>query len=133
MNGIAALVEQQRQPGASIDPKMMIALGADLQVLFQLFFPDDLAAALAFQKQSFRPYPLLFCRLNFAGFSFKPSQRKILSFLVLNPALGKHTLLVGMFDLLHLGHRVGNLYNGRMGIPPSQNYMHLFGLVRRRL
>ena len=42
-----------RQARACVQSKMMFALGANLEILIQAFFPDDLAAALAFQPQAF--------------------------------------------------------------------------------
>jgi hypothetical protein len=56
---------------------MLLALGADLHVLLQILFPDDLAAAVAFDPQAFRADGLLARKIQLAGLSFKPSHNGI--------------------------------------------------------
>src|SRR4029077_15863922 len=51
---ISAAIEEQRQPGARIDPEVMFALRAHLEILVQCFFPNDMASALALEPQALR-------------------------------------------------------------------------------
>jgi ABC-type microcin C transport system permease subunit YejE len=53
---------------------MAVALGTDIEVIFELFFPDNLPATFALDPQTFRAHTLLIGLLDFAGFSLKPGQ-----------------------------------------------------------
>src|SRR5438067_13632963 len=48
---------------------------------------------------------------------------------ILNSSLRHHALLVGMLYLAHFGHRVCQLDNCRMRIPPRQDHMHHIRLL----
>src|SRR6478672_4437531 len=52
---------------------------------------------------------------------------------VLDPFLRHDTLFIGVLDLAHLGHRVGDLDNCRMGIPPGQDNVHHLGFAFQSL
>jgi len=53
---------------------MVLTLGADVQILFKLLLPDDLAAALALLPQALCAHTFIFGRLNLTGLPFKPGQ-----------------------------------------------------------
>ncbi len=69
---VLRVVEQQLEPLRRADAEVPLALGADVQVLIELFLPDDLAAALALDPQAFRANALLARRFQLAAFSFEP-------------------------------------------------------------
>jgi len=50
---VFAIVEEIRETGAGIDAKVLAALRANIQVLFKIFFPNDLTAALTLHPQAF--------------------------------------------------------------------------------
>src|SRR5579864_5576202 len=52
---------------------MLLAFRADVQVLLQIFFPDDLPATFTLYPQPFGADFLLPRRIQFAGLSLKPS------------------------------------------------------------
>jgi hypothetical protein len=62
-----------RQAGARVNAKVLVALGANIQIFFDVFFPDDLAAVLTFDPQTFGADILLPRIVHFAGLSFEPS------------------------------------------------------------
>jgi hypothetical protein len=50
----STVIEKQRQAGPGADAIMMIALGADLQVIFESFSPNNLPAMLALLPKTLR-------------------------------------------------------------------------------
>src|SRR5208337_3372850 len=56
-----------------VNAKVLLALGADVQILFQVFLPDNLPAALTLHPQPFSADFLLARSVQFAGFAPKPS------------------------------------------------------------
>ena len=42
---VLVVVEKLGQAGARVDAEVLVALGADVEVVLEIFFPDDLAAA----------------------------------------------------------------------------------------
>src|SRR5581483_4830113 len=46
------VIKKQHESGAGVDPFMMTALGANLEIVLQSFPPDDLAAVVAFKPQA---------------------------------------------------------------------------------
>jgi hypothetical protein len=55
---------------------VFIAFGTDVEVLFQIFLPDDLAATLTLHPQAFGADLFLARGVEFGGFAFKPSHKK---------------------------------------------------------
>jgi hypothetical protein len=74
LNLNAVFIQEQHEPLRRINAEMVVALGADVQVVFQLFLPDDLPAAFTLDPEAFRANAFLVGRLDFTGFPFKPSQ-----------------------------------------------------------
>jgi hypothetical protein len=72
---VLVIVQKQRQTGPCIDAKMLIAFGANVQIIFQIFFPDDLPAMLTLYPQALGP-DFLFARgIQFAGLSLEPRHK----------------------------------------------------------
>ena len=63
--------------GAGIDAKVFAALRTYVQVLFKIFLPNDLPAALTLHPQTFGANFFFARSVQFTGFSFEPSHRKI--------------------------------------------------------
>ena len=76
-NFVLAVVEEIRQAGAGIDAKMLAALGANVQVVFQVFLPDDLPATFTLYPQAFGANFLFAGRIQFDGLSFEPGHKQI--------------------------------------------------------
>src|SRR5262249_47010584 len=100
----AAFVQKQQQALAGIEAEVIVALRANVEIVFQLFFPDDLPAALALHPQAFRAHTLIFRGLDLTGLPLKPSQ-KVTS--VFDTSLRHDAFLISMFDLLHLSNGIG--------------------------
>ena len=62
-------------PGARVDAEMLVALGTDVEVLFQVFLPDDLPAVLTLYPQALGADFLLARGIQFAGLSFEPRHK----------------------------------------------------------
>ena len=70
------LVEQQAQPGARVEAKMIPALRTDVPVGVEVLFPNDLAAAVALGPQTLGADVRAVRRLDALFFSPKPGHRK---------------------------------------------------------
>jgi hypothetical protein len=55
---------------------VLVALGADVEILFEVLFPDNLAAAVTLHPQAFGADFLFAGSVKFAGLSLEPSHRK---------------------------------------------------------
>ena len=77
-NAVAAVVfqihviQQQRQPGARVNAEVALALGADVEILVEIFLPDDLAAAIALHPQAFGADFFLAASLDLGTFALEP-------------------------------------------------------------
>src|SRR5262249_8499566 len=69
---ILAVIEQVGKPCTRINAEVLAALWANVQVFFEVLFPDDLTAALALHPQPFGPDFLLARSIQIARLSFKP-------------------------------------------------------------
>src|SRR6185312_4601473 len=65
-------VQKQAEPGSRVNAEMLFALGADVQVLFKIFFPDDLAAILTLYPQAFSADFFLARTFQLTGLAFEP-------------------------------------------------------------
>src|SRR5882757_6392006 len=105
---------------------MLVALGADVVIFFQIFFPDDLPALVALDPQTFRADFLLARSVQLTGLALKPCHEKQFPVagsqfsvkpsgqatgtekqeLILDSSLRHHALLIRVLDLTHFGYRV---------------------------
>src|SRR5208282_1258060 len=76
---IFTVIEQQRQPGSGVDPEVLAALRAHVQVVFQIFLPYDLPAALTLHPQAFGANRLLSRIVQIPRLALKPSHKSVLS------------------------------------------------------
>ena len=68
-------VQQLRDARACVHPKMLVALRADVEVFFQVFFPDDLAALFALHPKPFGLDLLLARSIQFLRLPLEPRHR----------------------------------------------------------
>src|SRR4029077_516495 len=126
---VLIVVQKLCQPAAGVNAKVLVTLGADVQVVFEVFFPDDLPAILTLHPQPFGANFLFARSIQLTGLSLEPrhtiigrwslvvgerrtakDQRRS----VLDSPLRHHALLIGMFHLAHFGYSVSNFNNCRM-------------------
>ena len=81
---VLVVVEQLRQPGAGVDPEVLVALRTDVHVLFQILLPDDLPAVLTLHPQPFGADFFLARSVQLTGFAFKPSHKNSCQYPVLS-------------------------------------------------
>jgi hypothetical protein len=72
---ILVIVEKLRQSCPRIDPEMLVALGTNVEVIFNVFLPDNLTAAFTLDPQPLGTDFLLARSVQLAGFSFKPGHK----------------------------------------------------------
>ena len=66
------VIQQQRQPGARVNAKVALAFGANVEILVEIFLPDDLAAAIALHPQAFGADFFLAASLDLGTFALEP-------------------------------------------------------------
>jgi hypothetical protein len=74
--GIALLpgaVEQKVQPAARVNAKMSVTFRTNVQIFFQLFFPNDLAAIFTPRPKTLGADVLFFTLFQFRRFPLKPA------------------------------------------------------------
>jgi hypothetical protein len=77
MLGPALVIEQEAEPRARVEPEVVLALGTDLPVSLQVFFPDDLATTFALGPQALGANVRAFAGLQFLFFFFEPGHGKV--------------------------------------------------------
>src|SRR5580658_38901 len=75
-NVVLTVVEKLRQAGAGVNAKVFVALRTDVEIVFQVLFPDNLAAAVALYPQAFGAYSFLARRVQLPGLSLEPSHKE---------------------------------------------------------
>ncbi len=70
---VLIVVEQLGEAAARVDAKMLVALGTNVEVVFKVFFPDDLAAAVTLHPQAFGANFLFARAVQLTGLAFEPS------------------------------------------------------------
>src|SRR6202050_2272749 len=106
------LVKQELKPAAGAQAGVVLALGADLPIRFQVLLPNNRATRAALCPQALGADPALVYRrgiLNRAFFSFEPGHGRSNYLLVVDSALRENPLHVGMLYFLHLCHQVSHL------------------------
>src|SRR6185369_8872435 len=76
---ILAVIQQLCQSSACINAEVFAALWANIQVVFEVLLPDDLAAAFTLHPQSFGTNLLFARRIHLAGLSLEPSHKECFS------------------------------------------------------
>ena len=83
-NFVLVVIKKLSQAGSRVNPEMLVAFRADVVILFQVLFPDDLPAAVALDPQPFGPDGLFARSIQLTGFALEPchkssSQQSVLS------------------------------------------------------
>ena len=117
-----------------------------VQILFQIFLPDNLPAVLTLHPQPFGTNRLLARSVEFPGFALEPSHiscayripstesnprfpvagtryQVLPAYSILDPSLRHHALLISVLHLPHLCHGVCGLDNCGVCVPPRQDEM----------
>jgi len=76
---VLIVVEELGEAGTGVDAEMLITFRADVQILFEIFLPDDLAALVALHPQSFGADFFLARSVELTGLAFEPSHKAVLS------------------------------------------------------
>src|SRR5580700_7735175 len=99
---------------------MLVALGANLQIVFQVFLPDDLPATVTLHPQPLGTDFLLARGIQLAGFSFEPGHDLVVStqFPVAPSRPSRRRALSGAFQSPYLP--VPQLSDGRSA--PSRSH-----------
>ena len=66
------VVEEQAEAGTRVDPEMFVALWADVEVVLEIFFPDDLATVVTLHPETFGAHLALAGGVEFTGLAFEP-------------------------------------------------------------
>src|SRR5208282_6081311 len=74
-NFVLIVVEKLRQAGVRVDAKVFAALWADVEILFQVLLPDNLAAAVTLNPQPLGAHSLLARSVQLTRLSLEPSHR----------------------------------------------------------
>src|SRR5271166_6101664 len=72
---VLSVVKEVAEPGASVNAEMTLALGADVQVLVEVFLPDDLAALVTLDPEAFCLDAFLPRSVEVAVFPLKPCHK----------------------------------------------------------
>src|SRR5882762_5923308 len=75
-NVVFAVVEKLRQAGAGVDAEVFVALRADVEIVFEVLLPDNLAAFVTLHPQALGAYFLLARSVQLTGLSLEPSHEK---------------------------------------------------------
>src|SRR5208282_545662 len=75
-NFVLIAVEKLSQAGAGVNAEVFAALRADVEIVFEVLLPDNLATAVTLHPQPLGAYSLLARSVQLAGLSLEPSHKR---------------------------------------------------------
>src|SRR5258708_40144293 len=83
-NVVFVVVQKLSQSRAGVDAEMFVALRADVEIVFEVLLPDNLAAFVTLHPQALGAYLLLARSVSLAGLSLEPCHKNSSQFPVLS-------------------------------------------------